>query len=331
VAIYGCGRFANRVHIPNLLQIDGVEIVALCDVDPGALRSTARTFGVARTYSDGHRMLDDVEIDALYSVVPAYARTDVEATAAARGIHIFSEKPQALDMQVALRIDDAIRRGGVIGTVGFRERYRPIFQRARELLKGRAIVHVRFQNFRVLPMPRSGDRGHWWAQMDKSGGPALDWGVHATDYARFITGLDVARAQAFYCERAPYAAPLASSFNYWLSGGATMSMTFVSAYGDALRNEPWFVVLYEGGYLTMWRDRIEVDSETAYRAAEFDPWLAHDRAFIEAVRAGDGSALLNDYHDGLFSLAPVLAGWASARQEGTCIDVQAFMSDGAGY
>ena len=34
---------------------------------------------------------------------------------------------------------------------------------------------------------------------------------------------------------------------------------------------------------------------------------------------------INDYHDGLFSLAPVLAGWESARRQGECMDVAAFM------
>ena len=33
VAVYGTGRWADRTHIPNLLSIEGVEIVALCDVE----------------------------------------------------------------------------------------------------------------------------------------------------------------------------------------------------------------------------------------------------------------------------------------------------------
>lgn len=79
-----------------------------------------------------------------------------------------------------------------------------------------------------------------------------------------------------------------------------------------------------------------------------DPWFEQDRQFIEAVRAavaekqggqlfavGGGAAaaaggqgvILNDYADGLRSLAPVLAGWHSARHGGTlvaCEDVRAF-------
>jgi hypothetical protein len=57
----------------------------------------------------------------------------------------------------------------------------------------------------------------------------------------------------------------------------------------------------------------------------FDPWFAQDRVFIEAVRSGDAAPLRNDYHDGLFSLAPVLAGWTSARRDGVTVAIAAFM------
>ena len=117
VGIYGCGRWANRTRLPNLVKLDGVEIAALCDVDPQALASTAAAFGVSRTYREGHRMLEDESLDALYSLVRAHVRTDVEATAAERGVHLFSEKPQAFHMSVARRIDDAIQRSGVLSTV----------------------------------------------------------------------------------------------------------------------------------------------------------------------------------------------------------------------
>ena len=43
------------------------------------------------------------------------------------------------------------------------------------------------------------------------------------------------------------------------------------------------------------------------------------------ANTGDGSGILNDYRDGLLSLAPVLAGWESARRHGECIDVAAFL------
>lgn len=328
VAVYGAGHFAKTTHIPNLMKIDGVEIVAVCDTNPDALRTAAETFSIERAYQDAHEMLAQVEIDALFSIVPAYARTDVEAAAALKGIHLFSEKPQAMTMRVARRIDEAVRASGVISTVGFRERYRPLFQEARRLLADKRVTHIRFQQVSGYPGPsKPGHRGAWGSQMDKGGVRFFDWGVHATDYARFMSGQNVTRAQAFLCQPDGYPTPLSSSFHYALSNGATMTLTFVESDPTGLGGEPWFTVYFEGGRIALFGyERIEMNGKTVYQAETYDPWFEQDRRFIEAVRTGDASGLLNDYHDGLFSLAPVLAGWASSRRNGACIDVAGFMA-----
>ena len=326
VAFYGCGNFAKNNRIPNLLELDSVTIIAACDNNIQAANETADRFNIPHVYHSAHEMLDAVEFDVLYSIVPAYVRTDVEVIAAEKGIHIFSEKPQALTMQVANSIDNAIRQAGVISTVGFRERYRPIFQKAREFLVDKNIVHVRFQSYGGLPPTAGKEAKTWWADMNKSGGRALDWGVPATDYSRFMTGLNVAKAQAFYCERSTFTSPLSCIFNYYFENSATMTLNFISA-GPSPKDEPWFTFFYEGGYLTIFRyDRIEVNGEIHYQAEEFNPWLEQDRTFIRAVQTGDASILKSDYHDGLFSLAPVLAGWESARRNGECINLDSFMN-----
>ena len=331
VAFYGCGNFANRTRIPNVLQTTSekgaVDIVAACDSNRSAAKETATRFKIPCVYQDAYEMLDTETIDVLYSIVPAYVRTDVEVTAAQKGIHIFSEKPQALTMQVAHRINNAIQQAGVISTVGFRERYRPIFQEARQYLSDKETVHVRFQGFGGLPPLTAGEPKTWWEEMDKSGGQALDWGVHATDYTRFMTGLNVVKSQAFYCERPAYANALSTSFNYCFENGATMTLNFVAA-GSGPKDEPRFTIFYEGGCLEIHGyDKIVVNGEVLYEADAFDPWLEQDQTFIRAVQSGDTSLLLSDYYDGLFSLAPILAGWESSRRNGECIDIASFMAN----
>ena len=143
-----------------------------------------------------------------------------------------------------------------------------------------------------------------------------------------MTSLNIVRAQAFYHQLPDYQTPLACSFNYQFSNGATMTMGFVCA-GAVYPRDPWFVVFFEGGCMTIHDyERIEVDGQTVFQTEDkdFDPWLEQDRAFIEAVRSGRRELILNDYHDGLYSLAPVLAGWESSRRNGECMDVIEFMA-----
>jgi predicted dehydrogenase len=183
-------------------------------------------------YSDGLAMVhaEGGGLDALFSIVPAYVRRaghSVEEAAAAKGVHIFSEKPQATEMATAVAIADAIASAGVLSSVGFRERYRPLFQRAKAFLADKTIVHCKFFNGSAqLPPPNPPPpekEGDWHWDFDKNGGNMFDWGCHAVDYMRFMTGLDVVSAQAFYNHDVQrFNRPTSASFNFALANGATM-------------------------------------------------------------------------------------------------------------
>ena len=328
VGFYGCGHFAQSTRIPGV-QAAGGEVVALSDTSTDAMQAAAVLCPGARCYADAHEMLESESLDALYSIVPAFARTDVEIRAAERGVHLFSEKPQVLDMAVGWRIERAVTTAGVVSTVGVRERYRPLFQEAKKWLADKRVVHMRFQSFGGLP---GSVHGSWWDELDKSGGRALDWGIHATDYMRFMTGLEVVQAQAFYHQPEPYVLPLSSSLHYAFDSGATAVLSFLSSSGKTGSQgmpggEPWFVIYCEEGILALHGyERLVADGQVVYEADDYDPWREQDRVFAEAVHSGDASLLLSDYRDALYSLGPVLAAWSSARDGGRCVDVAQFMA-----
>lgn len=324
VGVYGAGNFANTQHLPNLTRVEDVELVAICDVNEQAARDTASRFSIPAVYTDGHEMLEKESFDALWSIVPAFARTaGVEVAAVSKGVHLFSEKPQALEMSVARGIDEAVAEAGVLSAVCFRERYRPIFQEAKRLLQNKEVAHIRFQSVGGLPVAQEGS---WWSEMEKGGAGFFDWGPHAVDYSRFMSGLDVVTAQGFFNHPERFPTPLSASFNFAMSNGATMTMTFVSASSEKPAQEPYFLLYYEGGYLGVHGyDYIDMDGERVFEGAEYNPWFELDRRFCEAVRSGDDGDLLNDYHDGLLSLAPVLAGWESAKRGGEPISIAEFM------
>jgi len=329
VGFYGTGRFANSRHIPILQKLDGLEIVALCDIDEDARMSTAEKLGIDKghVYADGLEMLASEELDVLFSCVRAHNRIDVEATAARKGVHLFSEKPQATDFATARKISEAVQEGGAFSTVGFRERYRPMFHQLRAFLADKQVTHTRFTFLR--PALESG-----LYEEEVGGGYILDWGVHAVDYTRYMTGLEFVQAQAYYNRPPEYDESLSASFNFQLSGGATTSLHFVTVLTSDggmtdRRSGPLFTLYYLGGWVDIYRDSGEtwsydVNGEPVVVGETFDPWAAHDEMFIEAVRSGDDSAMRNDYADGLLTLGPMLAGWESSRQGGGCVDVKAF-------
>ena len=324
VAVFGAGDHGVNQHIPNLLANGGADIVAVCDINEQAVQAAATKFGIPAVYTDGMEMVNSEKIDALWSMVPAPARPAVEVAAAGKGIHIFCEKPQTLDMRQGLELDAALRKSGAMGTVCFRERYRPLFQEARRLLADKEVVHIRFQSPTNLPAPSPPDN---WEPRIELFNSYLGWGPHAIDYCRFVTGLEIVSAQAFSHQPEKYHVPLSTSGHFVMSNGATMTVSFTQVCAGGPPNEPYFLFYYEGGYVGIHPSysHIEMNGETVYKAEAFQPWRELDRVFIEAIRTGDDSQLLNDYHDGLKTLAPLLAAYDSARQGGTVIDIETYI------
>ena len=103
VGFVGTGGIATEFHLPALKEIEGVEITALCDVAKERAEEAATAFG-GRVYGDHRRMLDEEDLDALFVCLPPFAHTDAELIAAQKKIHLFVEKPIALDMEQGIEM-----------------------------------------------------------------------------------------------------------------------------------------------------------------------------------------------------------------------------------
>ena len=90
VGFYGTGGIARHTHIPVLQDLPGVSIVAICDSNVETLEEIGATHAIVpeRRYREGLEMVEKEDLDVLFSCVPAFGRTDVETTAAAKGVHI---------------------------------------------------------------------------------------------------------------------------------------------------------------------------------------------------------------------------------------------------
>ena len=58
VGVIGCGFFArNHLNAWRDLKSEGIDLVAVCDVDAGKAEAAAREFGVPNWYVDAENML----------------------------------------------------------------------------------------------------------------------------------------------------------------------------------------------------------------------------------------------------------------------------------
>lgn len=184
-ALIGCGFFAGN-HLHAWRQLEGVEIVALCDADPQRLAEAAARFGIARTYASADALLAAERLDFVdIATTVASHRALVEMAAAAR-VPCICQKPFASTLEDGRAMVDACARAGVALMVHENFRWQTPIQAVRRVLDSGAIG-----------VPFWGRVSFRSAFDVFSGQPYLateprfilqDLGIHIIDIARFLFG-----------------------------------------------------------------------------------------------------------------------------------------------
>lgn len=192
-AILGCGGIANS-HARALVSVPGVELAAFCDIIPQRAQdfSERYTGGKGKVYTDFHEMFKKERLDAVYICLPPFAHSDEVEAAAKRGVHVFIEKPIALDMDTANRMVRAVKRWKVKSQVGFCLRFGEASQAVKAMVEsGESGRPGLFVGRYFCNSPHS----PWWRDKSKSGGQIVEQIIHVYDLARFFCG----EVEAVYC------------------------------------------------------------------------------------------------------------------------------------
>jgi predicted dehydrogenase len=107
----GCGFF-SRIQMASWKRVEGVEIVAACDLDAERLKSFTDEFGL-RGYSDADEMLDAEKPDFLDIATRPAGHLPLVRLAAKRGINALCQKPMADTWEDAVRIAKTAQRNGI--------------------------------------------------------------------------------------------------------------------------------------------------------------------------------------------------------------------------
>ena len=70
IGIIGAGGIARGAHIGNYQKIDGVKLVAVCDIVRKRAEAYADEFGFQRVYTDYRKLVKDKDIDAVSVCTP---------------------------------------------------------------------------------------------------------------------------------------------------------------------------------------------------------------------------------------------------------------------
>ncbi|MEM0077278.1 MAG: Gfo/Idh/MocA family oxidoreductase [Thermoproteota archaeon] len=198
IAIIGCGNIANYAHLPNLSEIEQVNLVATCDTIEERAKQAASKFKVSKFFTDYRDVLELKDLDAVVIATPPDTHKEIAVDAIKSNKHVFLEKPLAATLEDAYTIYRTWKKSNVKFAVGFCLRHHGMFKYAKKLIEDNvvgepvALWRVAIGTaIGVLP-PVS-----WLVEKSKSGGMVIENTIHMIDSFIWFAG-DITSALAQY-------------------------------------------------------------------------------------------------------------------------------------
>jgi len=275
VGIVGSGNIFRNAHSTGWTTSPHVELVAICDVRKEAAEALAQQFGIPRVYTDYREMFEHEELDAIDICTPNVFHSEVAVAALDKGLHVFCEKPDAINPTEAQKMADAAERSGKILMVMRNNRFTPASQFLNKYIARGYMGDIYTGRTGWIRRRGIPGRGGWFTTKALSGGgPLIDLGVHMIDLAIWMMG-----------NPKPVAV---SGATYTKFAHTTMSDSVHSQFGSAQSDGIFDVEDLASGYIRF--------ANGATLQIEFS-WASNieeEQKFLELRGSAAGCSLIND-------------------------------------
>jgi predicted dehydrogenase len=176
----------GKNHVRLLAELDGAELVAVCDQDAALVSAAKRKYGVA-AYRDWDDMFQKEDLEAAIIALPTRFHLEAGRAAFARGLHVFVEKPIAATLEEGQALVDAATRAERVLAVGHIERFNPAVRE----LKRRVAAGDLGRVFQI----HASRQGPFPARI-RDVGVVVDLATHDLDVMHHVVGSGVRRLYA---------------------------------------------------------------------------------------------------------------------------------------
>jgi len=196
IAILGL-RGHHVIILDGLLKLPDVRLTAVAEDDQSLCEAVRRHPAVGRDvrfYADYRELLsrEDVQIAGVCGTDGV--RAEAACACAARGIHMITEKPLAIDLPGLDRVRNAVQQAGVRLTMMISMRYAPQFIAMRQAVAAGLVGEV--CQLSAQKSYRLGERPAWMKSRKTFSGIIPFIGIHALDLMRWTSGREYVRVMA---------------------------------------------------------------------------------------------------------------------------------------
>lgn len=200
IGIVGWG-FMGKMHFRCYKSDTNVEVTAICDADAKQLQNSSGVAGNISgaeddldlsniaLYSDLSKMLAEEKLDALSIASPTFLHASQTMEALNAGVHVFCEKPMALNSGDCREMAEVAKQSGKTLQIGHCIRFWPEYVQAKEIIDSQKYGKVLAATFQRLSLTPTWSWDNCFLDGKRSGGAMLDLHIHDTDYVQYVFGM----------------------------------------------------------------------------------------------------------------------------------------------
>ena len=298
-AVIGCGGL-GRVHLKNLLTMDQVHVVAVCDTNENQFYQVVKTnlnrtdtldlTGV-KTYTDAQTLLNSEELDFVVIALPTYLHAPYSVMALDKGLHVFCEKPMSVSVEGCRDMVNAAKRSNKLLSIGQILRFTYPYRLIKEAYENGQYGKLLRLDTRRDSHPPIWGSNNWFMDFNRSGGAVIDLHVHDVDYINYLLGVPDALVSDAYHVRSGFDC---ISTQYFYKDGpivhASSDWNMPVSHGF----QPFTTAVFEKAVISIDKycfkvyigDRILEESDFEGNYANADPYYDELTYFIQCIRQG---------------------------------------------
>jgi len=163
-ALIGCGQ-RGGAHAKAAMKCDKMELIAVCDLDEERAKKASEEFGVPYV-TDHKELLARDDLDAALISTHTRHHAGVMFDTIAAGKHFIVEKPFTDTTAAAKEVIEKARAAGVVGTIGYQQRFTSFVEVLKEQVEGIDLVQIVWTRQRGFMNPQYFFPEHYGGVMD---------------------------------------------------------------------------------------------------------------------------------------------------------------------
>jgi len=184
-AVIGCGFWSN-FQVSGWYELDGVELVAVCDADLTKANQFAEKFKVKSVYQTAEELFENEDLDFVDIISGVNSHLDLIRMAASKGIPVICQKPMALDLKTANELVSFCQDKKVSFFVHENFRWQKPIRKVKEILDQGVIGEVFKAKISLCTGFPVFENQPYLAKLEKL--IIADLGIHLLDISRFLLG-----------------------------------------------------------------------------------------------------------------------------------------------